>query len=253
MDTMESRREAIVAFVNEKGNISFNQLKTEFPNVSEMTLRTDLKALDDEKKIIRVHGGAKSVNVVMGTDDLFGRRAVRNISSKQKIAEKAASLIRPHTSVYLDSGSTATMLARYFPDQPQIIYTTGLSCAMELAKLTQPKVTIPGGALNRYSMSVCGIEGIRELEQVNFDIAFMGITCYGKETGFTCGAAEEARLKQAALKNTDLKVLLLDSSKIDTRGTFTICGLKDIDMIVSDDALPEEFVQDAIAAGVSIL
>ncbi|MDO4615593.1 MAG: DeoR/GlpR family DNA-binding transcription regulator [Lachnospiraceae bacterium] len=253
MDSMETRREAIVAFVNEKGNISFNQLKTEFSNVSEMTLRTDLKILDEEKKIVRVHGGAKSVNVVMGTDDLFGKRAVRNISAKQKIAEKAITLLKPHTSVYLDSGSTTTMMARNFPDQPQIIYTTGLSCAMELAKLTQPKVTIPGGALNRYSMSVCGIEGIKELEAVNFDIVFMGITCYSKETGFTCGASEEAKLKQAALKNADLKVILLDSSKIDTRGIFSICNLEDVDIIVSDDELTAEFLRDAVSAGVTVL
>ncbi len=253
MDSMETRREAIVAFVNEKGNISFNQLKTEFSNVSEMTLRTDLKILDEEKKIVRVHGGAKSVNVVMGTDDLFGKRAVRNISAKQKIAEKAITLLKPHTSVYLDSGSTTTMMARSFPDQPQIIYTTGLSCAMELAKLTQPKVTIPGGALNRYSMSVCGIEGIKELEAVNFDIVFMGITCYSKETGFTCGAPEEAKLKQAALKNADLKVILLDSSKIETRGIFSICNLEDVDIIVSDDELTAEFLRDAASAGVTVL
>ncbi|MDE6980090.1 MAG: DeoR family transcriptional regulator, partial [Lachnospiraceae bacterium] len=69
MDSMEQRRNAIVDFINEKGNITFAQLEKNFPNVSQMTLRTDLKALDEAKKIVRIHGGAKSVEVVLGTDD----------------------------------------------------------------------------------------------------------------------------------------------------------------------------------------
>ena len=59
MDSMEMRRDAIVQLINEKGTVSFSQIKQEFPNVSEMTLRTDLKLLDEAKRILRVHGGAK--------------------------------------------------------------------------------------------------------------------------------------------------------------------------------------------------
>ena len=61
MDTMERRRNAIAALINQKGTVSFSTIKEHFPNVSEMTLRTDLKALDEAKQIVRIHGGAKSV------------------------------------------------------------------------------------------------------------------------------------------------------------------------------------------------
>lgn len=252
MDSMEQRREAIVVLVNEKGNISFAQLKKAFPHVSEMTLRTDLKALDEDKRIVRVHGGAKSVNVVIGTDDLFGRRAVRNIDAKQIIAEKALKLIHPNTTIYLDSGSTTTMLSRIIPDQPHIIYTSGLSCATELAKLSLPKVCIPGGTMNRYSMSVCGLEGIRELEKVNFDLAFIGITSYSKDVGFTCGASDEAALKMTAIRQAEKTVVLMDSSKVGFKSTFSICTLKDIDMIISDDTLPADISALCKNAGVEI-
>ena len=89
MDSMEMRRDAIVQLINEMGTVSFAQIKKEFPNVSEMTLRTDLKILDEEKKILRVHGGAKSVQVIIGTDDFLNRKSVRNIAEKQEIAKKA--------------------------------------------------------------------------------------------------------------------------------------------------------------------
>ena len=59
MDSMETRRNAIVDLINENGTVSFSQLKDAFPNVSEMTLRTDLKLLDEARRILRIHGGAK--------------------------------------------------------------------------------------------------------------------------------------------------------------------------------------------------
>ena len=55
METMDERRDAIVALVNEKSNITFAELKKRFPQVSDMTIRTDLKALDEAKRIVRVH------------------------------------------------------------------------------------------------------------------------------------------------------------------------------------------------------
>ena len=55
---MQQRRKEIVEFVNQCGTVRFSQLKERFPQVSEMTLRTDLKALDEARKLVRVHGGA---------------------------------------------------------------------------------------------------------------------------------------------------------------------------------------------------
>ena len=56
MEVMEQRRNEIVAFVNEQGQVSFSQLKEKFPTVSEMTLRTDLKILDQNQQLVRIHG-----------------------------------------------------------------------------------------------------------------------------------------------------------------------------------------------------
>lgn len=253
MDVMDKRREEIVKLTNEEGSISFAKLKEHFPQVSEMTLRTDLKKLDEQKRIVRVHGGAKSVQVVIGTDDLLGRRNVRNKEAKEQIAQKALSLIKPHTTIFLDSGSTTTALAKLFPDQPNIIFTTGLSCAGELCHLEEPEVRIPGGKLNRYSMSVCGYSGISELESVNIDVAFIGVTCYSRETGFTCGVAEEAELKRMVMRRAEKNVILMDSSKIGTRSTFTFCDLKDVDIIVSDDNVTGEMKERIANAGIKLL
>ena len=90
---MDERRKRIVSFINEEGSVTFSQLKQEFSDVSEMTLRTDLKALDEQHLIIRVHGGAESVGFAVGTDDLLARRASRHSQEKVTIAQKAAKLV----------------------------------------------------------------------------------------------------------------------------------------------------------------
>lgn len=250
---MEQRRNQIVELVNRKGSISFAQLKEAFPSVSEMTLRTDLKALDEARRVVRVHGGVKSVEQVVGTDDLLSRRSARNAEAKQIIAEKAAALLRPNTTLFLDSGSTATAVARCIPDQPMLIYTSGLSCAMELAKLEKPHVSLPGGSLNRFSMSVCGAQSIQTMKGINFDLLLLGVTSYSPETGFTCGVEDEARLKQTVLRRCEQKAVLLDSSKIGLKSTFHICELSDIDIVISDGKLPVEFLQACRNAGVTVL
>ncbi len=249
---MEQRRNAIVKLVDSQGSVSFSQLKAAFPQVSDMTLRTDLKALDQSKRIVRVHGGAKSVQQVIGTDDLLGHRMQRNTAAKETIARKALELLHPNTTIYIDSGSTTTALARIIPDENYLIFTNALSCATELSRLTASEITIPGGQLNRFSMSVCGIQSILEMSKVNVDLMFLGVTCYSPETGFTCGVEKEAKLKQAVLNRSGQVVVLMDSTKLGRKSTYTICDLQDVDIIVSDGNLPADFLAQCEKLGVTV-
>jgi DeoR family transcriptional regulator of aga operon len=253
MDSMDVRRNAIVELINECGTVTFSQLKERFPDVSEMTLRTDLKQLDEAKRILRIHGGAKSVQILIGTDGMLNHKAVQNIPQKKIIAEKALKLLRPDTTIFIDSGSTTTMFSRQFPDQSNLIYTTGLSCATELANLSKPIVMLPGGRLNRYSQSIFGFSAIRELERVNFHQAFFGITGYDTAAGFTSGINDEAILKQTVIRQSEQVIALMDTSKIGVKCTFSIASLAEIDIIVSDGMLPDEFLEECRKNDVIVL
>ena len=77
----------------------------------------------------------------------------------------------------------------------------------------KPVIMLPGGQLNRYSISMYGISAIRELEQVNFHQTFLGVTGYSMKAGFTCGNNEEAMLKRTAIEQAEQVVVLMDSSK----------------------------------------
>lgn len=252
MESMEQRRNRIVQFVNARSSITFRDLQEAFPEVSDMTLRTDLKALDNEKKIIRVHGGAKAVGTVLGNDDLLGLREVRNVSEKEQIVRKALTLIKPGTTVFLDSGSTTTLLARSLPDQPMMIFTSSLSCAMELSRLTQADVFVAGGSLNRNSKSMFGHSTIEQLSRVRFDQAFMGVTGYD-DKGFNCGHADENAIKRYLVDNAGETILLMDASKFGKSSTFTFCHLDQADVVVTDDSVPEAYKTAFEEAGITVL
>lgn len=252
MESMEQRRNRIVQFVNARSSITFRDLQEAFPEVSDMTLRTDLKALDNEKKIIRVHGGAKAVGTVLGNDDLLGLREVRNVSEKEQIVRKALTLIKPGTTIFLDSGSTTTLLARSLPDQPMMIFTSSLSCAMELTRLTQADVFVAGGSLNRNSKSMFGHSTIEQLSRVRFDQAFMGVTGYD-DKGFNCGHADENAIKRYLVDNAGETILLMDASKFGKSSTFTFCHLDQADVVVTDDSVPEAYKTAFEEAGITVL
>ena len=252
METMDERRDAIVALVNEKSNITFSELKKRFPQVSDMTIRTDLKALDEAKRIVRVHGGAKSVEQVIGNDDLLGKRAVRNVEAKQLIAEKAVKLVRPNTTVFIDSGSTTTLMANLFPDVQCVIFTNSLSCGIELSKLTKARVYMVGGLLNRNSLSVVGYSAIKEMDPVNYDMAFLGATSYDDQLGFTCESAEDNAIKRMAISKSVQNIILMDASKLGRRGSFTIGQLNEVTDVVMDGNVPDDFRQSCVRNNVML-
>ena len=253
MDTMENRREAICALVNEKKNVTFAEIKEAFPQVSDMTIRTDLRVLDEKKRIVRIHGGAKSVETLLANDDVLGTRSVRNVDEKKLIAQKAVKLIRPNMTIFIDSGSTTTQMCSIIPDIPCFIMTNSISCAAELIHLTQAKVVITGGMMNRNSLSITGFAAAQTIASVNFDIAFIGATTYRSDIGFACGSGEDNIIKQQVIGRSERNVILLDSTKLGKKSSFTTCMLDQVDCVVSDDRISEKFAEECRQNGVELL
>ena len=92
-----------------------------------------------------------------------------------------------------------------------------------------------------------------QAQRVNFDQAFLGVTGFHPSVGFSCGINDEAFLKQTAIRQSEQVIALMDSSKIGVKCSFSFCGLNDIDIIVSDGKLPEEFLDECRKYGVEVL
>ena len=250
---MDERRDKIVDLVNAEGSLGFAQLKRAFPEVSEMTLRTDLKALDEARRIVRVHGGAKSISFTVGSDDLFARRMQRNPAAKHLIAQKAARLVVPGTVIFIDSGSTTTALAAALPDVRLLVFTNSITVVNELARFENISTMLVGGQVNRDSMCTSGGTAIEAVSALSFDRLFLGVTGYERGRGFTCGLDDQAVLKRTLIARSDETVALMDSGKEGRHSTFPICTLGQVDTIVSDGGLSAEFLADCAAAQVEVL
>ncbi len=250
---MSQRREKMVEMINRERSVSFAQLKQFFHPASDMTLRRDLEYLDREKRIIRTHGGARSVEVLAGTDDLYLRRSTRNAAGKRAIAQKAAALLQPNAAIFLDSGTTCTEFAKVIPDGPYLIFTSSLSCALELSRLQQAQVYLLGGHLLSASLCVNGATTLRELEAINFQTVFLGTMGYSPARGFTCGSEEDCAVKRLVIRQAEKTVMLMDSQKADITGTFTFAETGDIDVLVSDGELPERTLHALDRGNIEVL
>lgn len=250
---MNQRRTQIEELINREGTVSFNRLKLAFPDVSEMTLRSDLRALDEERRIVRVYGGARSLGNLVGTDDAFDLRASRNAEGKRLIVKKALKRLRPGMSVYLDSGSTLIHMASQFPDDSYMVFTSGINCALELAKLKNVRSHLIGGEINRNSLSVNGVRSISEIGRLNFNVAFLGTTGFSESTGFNCAVEAEAELKRAVISRSEQVVVLMDSQKVGRVNPFTFAEPEQVHAVITDGKLTEEAAARFRLAGTELL
>ena len=250
---MNQRRGQIELLVNREGTVSFSQLKEAFPDVSEMTLRSDLRALDEERRIVRVYGGARSLGNLVGTDDAFDVRASRNTEGKRLIVKKALKLLRPGMAVYLDSGSTAIHMASQFPDESYLVFTSGINCALELAKLKNVRSHLIGGEINRNSLSVNGVRSIRDIGLLNFNMAFLGASGFAESAGFNCAVEAEAELKRAVMQRSERVVVLMDSHKVGRLQPFTYAEPSEVHTVITDEKIPQHTMELFLRAGTEVL
>ena len=250
---MNQRRGAIETLVNKEGTVSFSQLKLAFPDVSEMTLRSDLRALDEERRIVRVYGGARSLGNLVGTDDAFDVRASRNTEEKRQIVKKALKLLRPGMAVYLDSGSTAIHMASQFPDESYLVFTSGINCALELAKRKNVRSHLIGGEINHNSLSVNGMRSISDIGRLNFNMAFLGTSGFAEPAGFNCAVEAEAELKRAVMERSERVVVMMDSQKVGRLLPFTFAQPGEVQTVITDDKVLDETRELFFRAGTEML
>ena len=250
---VDGRRQEIVDLVNREGKIDFASLKKHFPDVSDVTLRKDLKYLDSTLQIVRVHGGAKSLPTAIGTVDNFYTRSAKHIEEKKMIAEKAVQLLRPNHALFVGSGSTCTELCKVLPDLPLQVFTDGLVTALELSKLPHIEATILGGEVNTNDVRASGPKVFEDLRQLHFDFAFLGTDGCRSDYGFVCCSPHSAALFQTLAKRSDKLVVLMDHSKVNAARAARNISASQVDVVVSDGMLDNAVMKSLSQAGVTIL
>ncbi len=253
------RQLQILQLLDTKGEVQLQQLKELFPEVSMMTLRRDLIGLEAEGRLIRTHGGAVSLKRLSvsvgnnGEEDSYSRRAAENVEAKLKIADKAIDTVEKGRSIYFDAGSTVMCLAKILDDDSYSIFTSGANIALELVKKLRTSVVLLGGLVNRNTLSTSGPDAILSLDSVNIDTAFMASSGFSIDSGFTVSNIYECELKKKIVKRAKKVILLMDTSKVNKNLPFTYATLEDIDVWVTETALPQDIINEAKKSGVTLL
>ena len=247
------RKEAIKNYIKEHGKATVKEICDLCPGVSTMTIYRDMERLEEEGELIRVRGGAIAATHERASESKIETRMKRNLDEKRQMAKKAMALIQPDSTIILDAGTSNLALANTMPDMRINIFTTAPNIAVELSKLTNPTIHMCGGTLNRSNQAVSGSSTLEMLGSINFEYAFIGVSGFTAEGGFSCGMEEEMQVKRLLIKKAKKTIVLMDSSKIGKIFPYKFGDLEDIDFVIGDEKLPEEFISLAKEAGVEVL
>ncbi len=230
----EKRFEEIVNLVNEKGNVTVQELKDIF-QISESTIRRDLTVLHENGKLIKVFGGAIALeNSIFTRDIRVDERKQLNREEKIKIAQYAASLIREDDFVYIDAGTTTEYMIPYIDKLQATFVTNGVSHAQRLAAAGLHVILI-GGELKESTEAVVGSTAIVNVQKYHFTKGFWGTNGISRKSGFTTPDFDEAMVKQVSMENTSQRYILCDSSKFNQESAVTFANLESA-IIITDKA-----------------
>mgnify|MGYP003306370016 CR=1 FL=1 len=182
------RQERIKKHVESCKFATIKELHDLFPDVSLMTLHRDLNALEEMGVVTKYRGGVRSVRQA---DDLeFNIRMKENNVGKMSMVKKAMKLLKPKSSIFLDASTSNLMLARNLPDMELNITTISPNIAIELCRLKNSTVNLCGGTMNPRTLSVSGGNTMSILENINIDLAFIGVSGCSADAGFTCRSTD---------------------------------------------------------------
>jgi DeoR/GlpR family transcriptional regulator of sugar metabolism len=243
----KERQAYILHQVNLHNKVLSSSLCTEI-NVSEDTIRRDLLELAEEGKVIKVHGGAlsHSFNHVS-----FPTNGVYSQNHKQLIARKAIGLIQNGMFVLTSGGTTIIEMARCLPPQLKATFISGsIPAILEYMHHPNIEVILVGDKISKNSKITVGSEAIAKIRQMKADICFLGTNAIDAEHGITDNDWEVVQLKKAMIESSKLVVCLSISEKMNSVQPIRVCGLDEIDLLITELSPDDPFLKPYIDAGV---
>lgn len=247
--SIDERRKAILSMVTKSGTMNFAQLRKAFPEISDVTLRKDLKFLDDTQQAVRTHGGIKSIPSALH----YYYRANVNHDKKKAIAAKASGLIQPGDFIFISAGSTCAELARCLPIFPLKVCSDGVYTVSNISTLPNISVELLGGDVDLNIMRVEGISVLNRLDSCHFTVAFMGALCINPDYGFAHNSAMTVAILNKVIEHSDKVVVILDSTKVNDSFYPYSIPLSSADILVTDSEFPAEIADGLMARGIEII
>ncbi len=244
------QQEILDALRRAGGSLRVHKLASEL-QVSEETVRRNLKRLADSGRVEKLHGGARLAED--GRDGDFQQRLRLSPEAKQVIARHVAGQVRDGSSLFLDVGSTTSYIADALRDHSDLlVVTNSVSVAYKLATRNANQVYMAGGALRAHDGGAFGAEAMSFANNFKTDLAVLSSAGITARDGFMLFDLEEANFSRAILRNAQRRWVAADSTKFGRAAPITLCDPGLIDTLITDAAPPTDLVQAACRWGTEI-
>lgn len=252
MKNITKRHQFILERLKDKGQITIPEL-IGLTQVSGVTIRKDLKFLEDKGLIFITRGGASLTNPYTVDRPIYEKAAI-NSEQKKKIAQTALKLIGQNDAIIIGSGTTAFELAHHLhPIKPLTVITPAIKVTMELCNRPNVEVLQLGGLIRPNSSSVAGSYAEYMLDRVSCGVLFIGVDGIDLDFGFSISNLTEANINQKMINTAQIIVVLADSSKFGKRGIGKICELEQVQYIVTDGGVSESTVSALEENGIKVI
>lgn len=257
--TRANRLSDLATWIVREGSIEIEDVTERF-GVSASTARRDLDALADQQFVQRTRGGAQ---IASGSGDLPLRyTVVRHEAQKQVIASAAAALVQQGTVVGFNGGTTTTAVAHQLgirmaaehPERSEVltVVTNAVNIAAELVVRPQLRVVVTGGVARPWSYELVGPLADAIFPQIDITTLFLGVNALDAERGLFTQHDGEAATNAALVRAARRVVVVADSSKLGARAFVRICGLEDVDELLTDSGADASICASVAAAGVQV-
>lgn len=246
------RHQKIVELINERKSIRVTELSKIF-SITEETIRRDLEKLESQKKLIRSHGGAVSINTSSTSEISYLEREITNVQEKKQIALEAVKQVIEGDKIILDASTTAWYMAKELPDIDITVLTNSIKVATELSTKKEITVISTGGILRSESLSNVGPLAESSLESYHVNKAFISCKGLHLRRGMSEASEQQARMKELMVNSADTVYVMVDHSKFGVQAFTRFSEINAIDYVITDSQVDQGIVQQLIDRSLKLI
>jgi DeoR/GlpR family transcriptional regulator of sugar metabolism len=245
------RRLKVLERVAEDQAIEVSTLARDF-QVSEMTIRRDLRRLERDGFVRRTYGGA-TTRLVRTFEVGANARTLHNAREKRVIAKRAAELTVGVRAMFLGIGTTVEHFARLLPVREDLMVVTPSLAVASLLGTRNVRVIIAGGLVRQDELTCIGASAVEAVRRYNTDTAVIGAAGLSARRGITELDDRDADVIRGGLERTERVIVIADGSKFGAVTMSTVLPIEQVSTVVTDSSADPAEIERIELAGVEVI
>lgn len=250
--TIAERHKFILNNLQKAGYVSVAELSKDL-NVTMVTIRKDLRILEEKGLLFRTHGSATPAAPYVNDRPVDEKKLV-HVDQKSSIAQRAVAFLQENDAIIIGSGTTVVAFAHAIPKNLSLTVLTG-AMNVTMALIGNPNIELVqlGGIVRKSSSSVVGHYAEEMIRQFACSTLFLSVDGIDLSFGLTTTNMMEAHLNMQMIRSVQKTIVLVDSSKFGKKGFGKIAALEDIDTIISDNGLSQHYIEKLEEKGIEVI